>query len=184
MAPLELILRLFVSVLVIAGGVFALTWFTKRSRGGPNGFFSVHARLPVAKGVTLAVVQAGSRFFLLGLSEKGTELISELEEGDALPRSTEEKSSTPPFGSAGTAFGPMFAALKGRGVLRHHAMAAAHQTTMTDLPEGMLMDPAALNALTSITETETERPRKGFLARLQHMTLRSYVGRPFHARSN
>lgn len=185
MAPLELIFRLLVSLLVIVGGILALTWFTKRSPGGPNGVFSVHARLPVAKGVSLAVVRAGSRFFLVGLSEKGVELISELDEGDAVPEDTGKKAPGHPFGATGSAIGSMFTALKnGRGTPGGRApweTSAAPAATM-DVPDGMQMDPAAVQVLTSVATADG--PRKGFLARLQRMTLRSYVGRPFHEHSH
>jgi flagellar biogenesis protein FliO len=163
----EVAIRLVLSLALIVGAMLALTWFGKRSRGGPNGLFTVHARLPIAKGASLAVIQVGDRFFLVGVGEKGIDLISELDGQDVLPAAKDPADS--PLATGAQRIGTMFAALKDArsGNLRRAGGAT----------KDLELDEASLGVLAGL-DLAAPGPGTGLLDKARFMTTRSYLRRP------
>ena len=162
---MEVVIRLVLSLALIVGALLALTWFSKRSRGGPNGLFTVHARLPISKGASLVVVQVAERYFLCGIGEKGVDLISELRAEDVEP--VRKGSSDSPLAFGAQRIGTMFAALRDarQGNLRRPGQPS------------IALDEASLGVLAQLDQ-EPQGPGTGLLDKARGMTTRSYLRRP------
>jgi flagellar protein FliO/FliZ len=86
----ELVLRVVLSLAVVLG----LLWFvartsSKRFGGAARSMVRVVARQPLARTASLAVVEVGERVLVVGVSENGVNLLTELDPSE-LP--TEEQS--------------------------------------------------------------------------------------------
>ena len=95
-------------VLICVVAIIALAYlFTRYVAGrgglmvvsGGNGRFKVLARLSLGREQSVALVQAGERYFLLGVTASGIQLLTELtkEEADALRTSPPEQPQPPSF---------------------------------------------------------------------------------------
>ena len=76
----ELVLRVVLSLAVILG----LLWFiartsSKRFGGAARSMVRVVARQPLARTASLAVVEVGDRVLVVGVSENGVNLLTELD---------------------------------------------------------------------------------------------------------
>lgn len=76
----ELVLRVVFSLSVIAG----LLWFiartsNKRFGGAARSMVRVVARQPLARSASLAVVEVGDRVLVVGVSENGVSLLTEMD---------------------------------------------------------------------------------------------------------
>ena len=77
---LELTLRVVFSLAVVIG----LLWFvartgTKRFGGAARSMVRVVARQPLARSASLAVVEVGERVLVVGISENGVRLLTEMD---------------------------------------------------------------------------------------------------------
>jgi flagellar protein FliO/FliZ len=75
----ELVLRVVLSLAVVLG----LLWFVARTSsrrlgGAARGLVRVVARQPLARTASLAVVEVGDRVLVLGVSENGVSLLTEM----------------------------------------------------------------------------------------------------------
>lgn len=70
--------RLLPSLGLIVGGLFLVRWWLQRTRGAATGSVKVLARTGITKGSVVAVVQVGTKRFLVGAAEQNVTLLSEL----------------------------------------------------------------------------------------------------------
>jgi len=85
MITVGVFLRLAVSLAIVVGGLLAVRWWTLRSgSGGARGTIRVLARSSLGRNVAVAVVEVGSKRFLVGTGESGVNLIGELPAGEDL----------------------------------------------------------------------------------------------------
>ncbi|HEC08524.1 MAG TPA: hypothetical protein ENI86_03025 [Acidimicrobiales bacterium] len=85
MITVGVFLRLAVSLAIVVGGLLAVRWWTLRSgSGGSRGAIRVLARSSLGRNVAVAVVEVGSKRFLVGTGESGVNLIGELPAGEDL----------------------------------------------------------------------------------------------------
>src|ERR1700724_2398221 len=75
--------RLILATLLICGAWFGVRHHSRRRRGDARRQLEVLARLGLAKGVSVAVVRIADRGLVLGVSDKGVSLVTELS-GEAL----------------------------------------------------------------------------------------------------
>jgi len=86
-----------VGALATLFGVLVLTyygtrWYARRVGGyGAGKDIKVHERVPLGSNAYLAIIEVGARYYLIGVSEKGVNLLNELEgftpASDARPHS-------------------------------------------------------------------------------------------------
>lgn len=108
--PWVSLLGMLVAVAVVTGLAY---WFTRHVVGGSrfqsfgllqkNGQLQILAQTQIGKEQRLAVVQAGTRYFLVGITMQNISLLAELteEEASVWQHSQEEGSaSAPPFHQA------------------------------------------------------------------------------------
>jgi flagellar protein FliO/FliZ len=113
----HVLLQMVVALLIVVGGIWGFSKIMRRGGrfGGPAGRsrhktpvpgLTVLSRQTVGKGKSIAVVQAGSRRFLVGISESGLNPLGELEPGDdgPVPAGGDLRPTTAAAGTAG-AFG-------------------------------------------------------------------------------
>ena len=85
MITVGVFLRLVVSLVIVVGGLLAVRWWTLRSgSAGARGAIRVLARSSLGRNVAVAVVEVGSKRFLVGTGEGGVNLIGELPAGEDL----------------------------------------------------------------------------------------------------
>jgi flagellar biogenesis protein FliO len=78
------ILRVLAALALVSGLTVGLGWLARarhRRAGGAN--LRVEERLTISRNAQLLVVRAGERKLLVGASEKGVQLVTELEPGEA-----------------------------------------------------------------------------------------------------
>lgn len=86
MTAVDILARTLPSLLLIVGGLLVLRLWAQRGRLGPQSGVRVVSRTGLAKGAVVAVVAVGERRLLVGASEHGICLLSELAaETDAVP---------------------------------------------------------------------------------------------------
>ncbi len=74
------ILRVLAALAVVVGLAVASGWFLRRRGGrGLARSLRVEERLQVSRGVQLLIVEADAKRLLVGVSEKGVQLVGELE---------------------------------------------------------------------------------------------------------
>jgi flagellar protein FliO/FliZ len=76
---LELVLRLAVSLGVVLGLFWLVARTGARKLGGSRGLMRVHGRQSLRRTASLAVVEVGSRVLVVGVSEGGVRLLTELD---------------------------------------------------------------------------------------------------------
>jgi flagellar protein FliO/FliZ len=76
---LELVLRLAVSLGVVLGLFWLVARTGARKLGGSRGLMRVHGRQSLSRTASLAVVEVGSRVLVVGVSEGGVRLLTELD---------------------------------------------------------------------------------------------------------
>jgi flagellar biogenesis protein FliO len=145
--------RLILATLLICGAWFGVRHHSRRRRGDARRQLEVLARLGLAKGVSVAVVRIADRGLVLGVSDKGVSLVTEL---------------------SGEALDEIVAAAGGRPDTSRPEVEPESE------PEPA-QQPRHLFDARSTTHAEIG-PRKGLVQRLQKMTLRTDVpataGRP------
>ncbi len=99
---IELVLRVVLSLAVVLG----LLWFVARTSsrrlgGAARGLVRVVARQPLARTASLAVVEVGDRVLVVGVSENGVSLLTEMDPSELPTPATE-----PAEGIAETADAP------------------------------------------------------------------------------
>jgi flagellar biogenesis protein FliO len=89
----HVLLQMVIALLVVVGGIWGFSKIMRRGgrfggtagRGrhkAPAPGLTVLSRQPIGKGKSIAVVQAGSRQFLVGISESGLNPLGEIEPND------------------------------------------------------------------------------------------------------
>ncbi|HEY1733703.1 MAG TPA: flagellar biosynthetic protein FliO [Acidimicrobiales bacterium] len=89
----HVLLQMVIALLVVVGGIWGFSKIMRRGgrfgatagRGrhkAPVPGLTVLSRQPIGKGKSIAVVQAGSRRFLVGISESGLNPLGEIEPND------------------------------------------------------------------------------------------------------
>jgi flagellar protein FliO/FliZ len=76
---LELVLRLAVSLGVVLGLFWLVARTGARKLGGSRALMRVHGRQSLSRTASLAVVEVGSRVLVVGVSEGGVRLLTELD---------------------------------------------------------------------------------------------------------
>ncbi|MEO1062724.1 MAG: flagellar biosynthetic protein FliO [Actinomycetota bacterium] len=74
--------RLIVSVVVIVALLLGVKRWADRSGGRHRGGLRVVARVPVARGAAIALVEVGRRHYVVGAGEQGVTLIDRLDDDD------------------------------------------------------------------------------------------------------
>lgn len=78
-------------VLILYLSYVAAKFIGKSSiRGGRSRYMRMIDQMPVGQGRAVSVVQAGDRYFLIGISEKQISMLAELEEEGLVPLEMEE----------------------------------------------------------------------------------------------
>ena len=92
-----------IGILATLAGVLVLTyyaprWYARRMSGGAlsGRHIIVHERVPMGNHASLAIVEVDGRFYLIGVSERGVQLVSVLEDFAPLPDARAD--SKVPFG--------------------------------------------------------------------------------------
>ena len=89
----HVLLQMVIALLIVVGGIWGFSKIMRRGgrfggtpgRGrhkAPAPGLTVLSRQPIGKGKSIAVVQAGSRRFLVGISESGLNPLGEIEPND------------------------------------------------------------------------------------------------------
>lgn len=89
------IARVVGALLLIVVGVATAARLADRSRGAARGSLRVLSRVALTRGASIALVSAGRRLFLLGASDHGVALLSELAPEDLDTRSSSEPVPVP-----------------------------------------------------------------------------------------
>lgn len=77
---LEILARLLPTLLLLLGALYAVRWYAQRNtRGSGAQPVRVVSRTGLSKGALLAIVEVGGRRLLVGVTEHGINLLSELE---------------------------------------------------------------------------------------------------------
>lgn len=76
---LELVLRLGLSLGIVLGLFWAIARTSSRRMAGSRSLLKVRSRQPLSRTASLAVVEVGSRVLVVGVSEGGVELLTELD---------------------------------------------------------------------------------------------------------
>ncbi len=87
---LELVLRLAVSLGVVLGLFWLVARTSARKLGGQRGLVRVHGRQSLSRTASLAVVEVGSRVLVVGVSEGGVRLLTELDPVEVAAPETED----------------------------------------------------------------------------------------------
>mgnify|MGYP006294641657 CR=1 FL=1 len=78
------VLRVLAALALVSGLTVGLGWLARaRHRRGGGTNLRVEERLTLSRNAQLLVVRAGERKLLVGSSEKGVQLVTELEPGEA-----------------------------------------------------------------------------------------------------
>lgn len=90
---------------LLAAGIIYLSYICSKyigkgiSRGGRSGYMRLVDQMPVGQNRTVAIVQVGGRYFVLGIASEQIQLLTELEEEDLIPIAAgNREGSTPDFG--------------------------------------------------------------------------------------
>jgi flagellar protein FliO/FliZ len=79
----ELVIRVVVSLAVVLGLLWLVARTSARRFGGPaRSTVRVVARQPLARSASLAVVEVGERVLVVGVSENGVSLLTEMDPGE------------------------------------------------------------------------------------------------------
>ncbi|HXF73250.1 MAG TPA: flagellar biosynthetic protein FliO [Actinomycetota bacterium] len=87
--------RVVGTLLLIVGGLAVAARLAGRSRGATRGSVRVLSRVALTRGASIALVSAGRRLFLLGASDHGVALLSELAPEDLDTRVSSEQVPVP-----------------------------------------------------------------------------------------
>ena len=156
MSPFDVLARSLPSLIVIVGALLLLRRWAQRGSGTTGADVRVVTRTGITKGAVVAVLAVGERRLLVGASERGVDLLAEL---DPEPAAHPEEAGTGVTAAATTPPAPRPAA----------------PASLTALVAG------AWNAARSRpTPTSDDRPRMAPIDRLRHLTVRRPV--PSHPR--
>lgn len=154
--------RLLGSFGIIVVALLALRWWT--SRGGittAKSAIKIHARAPLARGATAVILDVEERRFLVGVTENGVSLLSEMTHSEE--SSSDSVDETPNIAELASA------------------------DSLFDLTDAKVSSGTALG-WQDFTETprtgDSQRPRNGLVRRMQEMTLRAPARVPVHGRSS
>lgn len=141
---LELGLRLAVSLGVVLGLFWLVARTGAKKLGGSRALLRVHGRQSLSRTASVAVVEVGSRVLVVGVSEGGVRLLTELDpEEIAQPEATSGESAVAPRapGARRAARTPLGGSVLSAGTWKQ-AWAAATTKTLpaTSVAEGTLHD--------------------------------------------
>lgn len=155
MSPFDVLARSLPSLIVIVGALLLLRRWAQRGSGSTGADVRVVTRTGITKGAVVAVLAVGERRLLVGASERGVDLLAEL---DPEPVAHPEEAGV----GVATAATPQ-------------APRPAAPASLTALVAG------AWNAARSRpTPMSDDRPRMAPIDRLRHLTVRRPV--PSHPR--
>lgn len=89
-----------VFLLIIAGAYFSTKFLSVKSAGFMKGkYMQVKERLPLGRDKNLLLVQAGSRYFVVGVTAQTMQVLGTLEEGELtpIPQAEQDKQAFPSF---------------------------------------------------------------------------------------
>ncbi len=123
---LELVLRLAVSLGVVLGLFWLVARAGARKLGGSRALLKVHGRQSLSRTASVAVVEVGSRVLVVGVSEGGVRLLTELD-----PEDLAEPEAVPVEGTVAAAAGRT-----SRRTDRPRRLAAVHEHLEAGLGSG------------------------------------------------
>lgn len=89
-----------VFLLIIAGAYFSTKFLSVKSAGFMKGkYMQVKERLPLGRDKHVLLVQAGNRYFVVGVTAQSMQLLGTVEEGELTPivLAEQDKQVLPPF---------------------------------------------------------------------------------------
>ncbi|MGH2735348.1 MAG: FliO/MopB family protein, partial [Actinomycetota bacterium] len=185
MLSVDIVGRLLGSLFLIVGALGLIAYLGKRSHRTARSLMRVHTRMSIAKGVSVAIVEVGERFLLVGIGEKGVNLLAELDPSELpAPEETKEERTTPRFLEALTSSasqrlsGNSSSLQSGRGRLAPWKPLGKSLRPAASSSVGGL-DAASLQQFMS--QSLTDGPRTGFVTRLRQRTLRTRLRGPSDA---
>lgn len=93
----ELVLRLGLSLGIVLGLFWAIARTSSRRMAGSRSLLKVRGRQSLSRTASVAVVEVGNRVLVVGVSEGGVKLLTELD-----PEEIAELAETPQSGTGGT----------------------------------------------------------------------------------
>lgn len=184
MLSVDIVGRLLGSLFLIVGVLGLIAYLGKRNARSSRSLMRVHARMSIAKGVSVAVVEIGERVLLVGIGEKGVNLLAELDPAELPVEEAKAERNTPGFldalmSSATQRMSGDHASLRsGRGRLASWKPLGNSLQPVASASVGGV-DPATLQEMMS--PSPTNGPRTGFVTRLKQLTLRTRMRGPFDA---
>ncbi len=114
---LELVLRLGISLAVVLGLFWLVARTGARRLGGTRGLMRVHGRQTLSRTASVAVVEVGTRVLVVGVSDGGVRLLTELDPEDIAVEATRPTPAPVAAASGPTArlAGLLASRLTGRG---------------------------------------------------------------------
>ncbi len=94
------IVLVIVFLLIIAGAYFSSKFLSVKSAGFMKGkYMQVKERLPLGRDKHLLLVQAGTRYFVVGVTAQTMQLLGTVEEGELtlIPQADQQKQVFPSF---------------------------------------------------------------------------------------
>jgi flagellar protein FliO/FliZ len=195
MLSVEIVGRLLGSLFLIVGVLGLIAYLGKRNARSSRSLMRVHARMSIAKGVSVAIVEIGERVLLVGIGEKGVNLLAELDPAELPAEEAKAERNTPGFLEALMASatqrtpGTPDPRRSGRGRL-DPSLRSGRGRLAAWKPLGKSLQPAAaanVGGVDPATVQEmmslapTRGPRTGFVTRLRQLTLRTRLRGPFDA---
>lgn len=177
MLSVDIVGRLLGSLFLIVGALGLIAYLGKRSHRTARSLMRVHTRMSIAKGVSVAIVEVGERFLLVGIGEKGVNLLAELDPSELpVPEETKEERTTPRFLEA--LMSSALQRLSGNSSWR--PLGKSLQPAASSSVGGL--DAASLQQFMS--QSLNDGPRTGFVTRLRQRTLRTRLRGPSDAAQN
>lgn len=182
---IDVVTRLLPSLALIVGLLLLVRRWAQRSARSNGAGITVLARAGLTKGAMVAVVEINDRRYLVGASEHGVSLLSELDDGEETAESLIGALGATATTSEGHAAGASPAGLDNAELDLEAATAAAAPTAGRKVRAGGGL--AHAHQLFSTAKdapsasTPRDRPRMGPIDRLRHMTVRTHLERPIRA---
>jgi flagellar protein FliO/FliZ len=140
---LELLLRVGFSLCLVLGLIWAAARLSsRRLAGGPRALVRVRGRQALSRTSSVAVVEVGSRLLVIGVSDGGVRLLTELDPEDVDVPVSDAAPALPGVASAAST-GPLGGSLLAPGTWKQAWAAATRRQGLT-LTEALL-EPDARN---------------------------------------
>lgn len=149
MTTIDVLARTLPSLAMIVGALLVLRYWARRGRSTGDAGVRVLTRTGLAKGAVVAVVAVGERRLLVGASEHGVQLLTEL-----APEAATRTSSTEPADDA---------------------VAGAPDGATATTDQVAALSPFRFGFGPSTFPWTTDRPRTAPIDRLRHLTVRRAV---------